>query len=222
MDVSENKYWFLRNHQLFRTLANSEVKDLCIISRFIMAKKSEFIYLANDNIPRIYLLKIGMIRIVEMENGKETIKDIIKQGDLFGELSLSKSGNKTEMAQVMSKDVSICSFRLEDFENVLAKNSQIALTYTKMVGEKMKNISNRYSGLVFKDVRARLIAFLKNWAATEGVKDGNIIRIKNYLTHSDIAGIICSTRQTVTELINDLEYQKKLTYTRSEVVLKDL
>lgn len=222
MDVSESKYWFLRNHQLFSTLANSEVADLCIVSRFMVAKKNDYIYLANDNIPRIYLLKVGMIRIVEKQDGKETIKEIIKQGDLFGELSLSKSGNNAEMAQAMSKEVSICAFRLEDFEKVLAKNSQIALTYTKMVGEKMKNISNRYTSLVFRDVRSRLITFLKDWATTDGTKEGSNIRIKNYLTHSDIAGIICSTRQTVTELINELEYEKKLTYTRSEVVLRDL
>ncbi len=222
MEQQETKYWYLRSHQLFKTLNNSEVKDLCILTRYITAAKNDFIYLANDEVPRIYLLKVGMIRIVEMENGKETIKDFIKQGDLFGELSLSKNGNKTEMAQAMSKEVVICAFKLDDFEKVLTKNAEIALHYTKMVGEKMKRISNRYSSLVFKDVRSRLIEFLKDWGEKEGTKTDTGIRIKNYLTHSDIAGIICSTRQTVTEIINDLEYQKKLTYTRSEVVLKNL
>ena len=75
---------------------------------------------------------------------------------------------------------------------------------------------------MFKDVKSRLNGFLKDWAEREGIRSGNETVLKNYLTHQDIAGLICATRQTVTQLLNDLESEGILAYTRQEIVIKDL
>ena len=47
------------------------------------------------------------------------------------------------------------------------------------------------------------------------------IILKNYLTHQDIASLICSTRQTVTALFNDLKEKGALDYTRNEIIIKN-
>lgn len=79
------KYWYLRDHKLFRTLSFGQIKQLCIITGFKKAKKGEIIYFSSSDVPRIFLLKKGNIKIVAVdEEGNETIKDIIQKGDLFG------------------------------------------------------------------------------------------------------------------------------------------
>ncbi|WP_035668218.1 Crp/Fnr family transcriptional regulator [Flavobacterium sp. 83] len=219
----ELKYWYLRDHKLFRTLSFGQIKQLCIITGFKKAQKGEIIYFSSSDVPRIFLLKKGTIKIVAVdEDGNETIKDIIQKGDLFGELTLETDDQTNEYAKVLSDDVAICSFLMADFEDLLLRNPSLALSYTKFVGLKMKRIKNSYSNLISKDAKTRLFQFLKDWAEKEGKKEGNKVVIENYLTQNDIAQIICTSRQTATQLLNEMETNGTLIYNRKEIVISDI
>ncbi|MFE3872087.1 Crp/Fnr family transcriptional regulator [Flavobacterium sp. ZS1P70] len=219
----ELKYWYLRDHKLFQTLSFGQIRQLCIITGFKKAQKGEIIYFSSSDVPRIFLLKKGNIKIVAVdEEGNETIKDIIQKGDLFGELTLEADDQTNEYAKVLSDDVAICSFLLSDFENLLLQNPSLALSYTKFVGLKMKRIKNSYSNLISKDAKTRLFQFLKDWAEKEGVKEGRKVVIENYLTQNDIAQIICTSRQTATQLLNEMENNGTLTYNRKEIIILDI
>lgn len=220
---SDNKYWYLRNHKLFRVLSNMQLKQLCIITGFKKAKKGDIIYLFSSDAPKIYFLKKGNIKIAELdEEGNEITKEIIQKGDLFGELSLDTTIKSNEYAQALTNDVTICSFLLSDFEELMEKYPGLALSYTKFVGLRFKKMSSNYSNLIFKDARSRLIYFIKEWAIREGVFEGSKVKLLNYLTQQDIAQIICTSRQTITQLFNDFEKDGKLLYKRQEIQIPDL
>ncbi|MGA9639092.1 Crp/Fnr family transcriptional regulator [Flavobacterium sp.] len=217
------KYWYLRDHKLFRSLSFGQIKQLCMIMGFKKASKGEIIYFSSSDVPRIFVLKKGNIKIVAVdEDGNETIKDILQSGDLFGELTLEVDSQVNEYAKVLSDDVVICSFLLSDFEDTLLKNPSLALSYTKIVGLKMKRIKNSYSNLVSKDAKTRLHLFLKDWCANEGKQEGGKIILENYLTQNDIAQIICTSRQTATHLLNDLESNGLIVYNRKEIIINDI
>ena len=219
----ELKYWYLRDHKLFWTLSMSQIKQLCIITGFKKANKGEIIYFSNSDVPRIFLLKKGSIKIVAVdEEGNESIKDIIQKGDLFGELTLENDDQSNEYAKVLSDDVVICSFLMSDFENLLLQNPSLALSYTKFVGLKMKRIKNSYANLISKDAKTRLYQFLKDWAEREGKRTENRVIIENYLTQNDIAQIICTSRQTATQLLNEMETNGLLYYNRKEIIITDI
>lgn len=219
----ELKYWYLRDHKLFRTLSFGQIKQLCIITGFKKAQKGEIIYFSSSDLPRIFLLKKGNIKIVAVdEDGNETIKDIIQKGDLFGELTLETDNQSNEYAKVLSDDVAICSFLMSDFEDLLLRNPNLALTYTKFLGLRMKRIRNSYSNLISKDAKTRLFQFLKDWADREGKKEGDTVVLENYLTQNDIAQIICTSRQTATQLLNEMEASGLLIYNRKEIIISDI
>jgi CRP/FNR family transcriptional regulator, cyclic AMP receptor protein len=220
----EIKYWYLRNHKLFRNLANSEINELCILTGMVRANKSEYIYLPNDE-KRIFILKKGIIKIVaEDDEGNEVTKDIIMAGDIFGELTLDTTLNNNsnqELAVVASKEVIICSFLVENFEKLLASKPELSLSYMKWVGFKLSKLKMRYADLVAKDVKTRLLNFMQNWIIENGEQKENNWHIKNVLTQKDIAGIIGATRQTVATTISQLEDQGVLVYGRDEIILKN-
>ncbi|MFV8336903.1 Crp/Fnr family transcriptional regulator [Flavobacterium sp. RSP29] len=213
----------MRDHKLFRTLSFGQIRQLCIITGFKKAKKGEIIYFSSSDLPRIFLLKKGNIKIVAVdEDGNETIKDIIQKGDLFGELTLEADSQSNEYAKVLSDDVAICSFLMSDFEDLLLRNPSLALSYTKFVGLKMKRIKNSYSNLISKDAKTRLFQFLKDWAEKEGKKIEDKVVIENYLTQNDIAQIICTSRQTATQLLNEMETNGAIIYSRKEIIITDI
>ncbi|CAN1546948.1 Crp cAMP-binding proteins - catabolite gene activator and regulatory subunit of cAMP-dependent protein kinases [Flavobacteriaceae bacterium] len=219
----ELKYWYLRDHKLFWTLSMSQIKQLCIITGFKKAKKGDIIYFSSSDVPRVFLLKKGNIKIVAVdEDGNETIKDIIQKGDLFGELTLESDANSNEYAKALTDEIIICSFLLSDFEELLLQNPSLALSYTKFVGLKMKRIKNSYSNLISKDAKTRLYQFLKDWAEKEGKRTENRVVIENYLTQNDMAQVICTSRQTATQLLNEMEINGLLLYNRKEIIIEDI
>lgn len=219
----EIQYWFLRNHKLFSTLSSEDIRGLCIISRYKTAKKQEIIYFADEPDSRLFLLKSGKIRIMESDAaGNEMVKEILQSGDIFGEITLSSQpGVHGEFAQVLSDKVVICSFKKDDFESLLEAKPFLALQYTKFVGFKLKRLKNRYANLVFKDVRARLTHFLGDWMEGEGevMQDGSI-KLNNYLTHQEIANLVCTTRQTATQLLNEMEKNGLISYDRKSILIR--
>ena len=219
----ELKYWYLRDHKLFRTLSMSQLKQLCMIIGFKKAKKGEIIYFSDSETPRVFLLKKGNIKIVAIdEEGNETIKDIIQKGDLFGELELDPDKTSNELAVALTDEVSICSFLLADFENLMLKHPDLALSYMKFVGLKLKRIKNNYANLMSKDAKTRLKTFLLDWSQREGNKKGNTVRLENYLTQTDIAQIICTSRPTATKLLIELEEEGLIHYTRKEITIPNV
>ncbi|MFN8344847.1 MAG: Crp/Fnr family transcriptional regulator [Spirosomataceae bacterium] len=218
----ETRYWFLRDHQLFRHLNSSELKQVCLITNFKSAKKSEIIYFAHEEHNRVYFLKKGIIKIVELsDDGSETVKEVLQKGDLFGQITPDAS-DLDEYAVVLSDSVTICSFRMEDFETVIQQNPSLAVNFVKLVGLRFRRLENRYANLMFKDVRTRLLIFLDEWAQKEGTVTNEGVILKNYLTHQDMAGLICSTRQTVSQLFSELKQLGVLDYDRKSILIPDI
>ncbi|GAA0551191.1 Crp/Fnr family transcriptional regulator [Chitinophaga japonensis] len=219
------QYWHLRRHRLFSKLSAADIKELCILSGYKKAAKDEVIYI-SDHVRRIYVLKKGVIRISTIDAaGNEVLKDVVQEGDLFGEITLSPGHNGQqgpEIARAVSQEVSLCSFLLQDFEKLLLRKPGLSLEYTRWIGMKLTRMHTRYADLVCKDARTRLIEFLKGFSIQRGKVKGREVRIRNYLTQKDIAGIIGATRQTVATLIGELEQQGLLRYSRSEIIIPDM
>jgi CRP/FNR family transcriptional regulator, cyclic AMP receptor protein len=223
--LEDIKYWFLHDHQLFSILSREENRALCLIPNFKTVKKNEVIYFSHENEQRLYTIKKGTLKIVQVDaEGKETVKEILRAGDLFGQYTFDEAmdKNEDEFAVAVTEKVIICSFRVNEFEEILQRNPSLAVRYTKLVGFKIKRITNNYSNLMFKDVKTRFKLFLKEWALREGNGAEKDVVIKNYLTHNDIAGLICSTRQTVTTLFNELKTDGLIDYDRTEITVHNI
>lgn len=222
---TNSKYWHLRNHNMFSQLNEEEIGNLCIISAYKKAKKNEIIYFSNQDLDRLYILKEGRIKIAYYdENDTEVISEILMEGDIFGEVSLRKSqGENHEFAQAISDEVSMCSFTLENFKELLRQNPDLAITYSQKIGDKLRNINTKYSDLICKDVKERVLAFFRRNAMQEGKRKGDRVELNMYLTHQDIANYTASSRQTVSTIIGDLEKAGKLTYQgRKKVIIPNI
>lgn len=222
---SDLNYWYLRNHNLFEQLNDIEINELCIISSFKKAKKGEFVYFSDQDIQRLYILKKGRIKIAYYNSEElEVISEILVEGDIFGQTSLKDHPNSNkESAQVLSDDVFVCSFTIEDFLKVLHKKPDLAIGYAQKVGDKLHVLENKYSDLIFKDVRTRVIDFFKLNAKYEGKWEGDKVEIGMFLTQNDIANFTASSRQTVSTIINDLIREGKIIYqSRKKVIIPDI
>ncbi|MBI2731142.1 MAG: Crp/Fnr family transcriptional regulator [Sphingobacteriales bacterium] len=223
MTVDE-KMLLIRNYDLWCHISDSEYEELNLEHNFIEARKGDYIYFDSHYHNKLYFLKNGYIKIGHIdENGKEIVKEIIQKGETFGQITLEKNNLHGEFALAYKGDVSLCAFNIEDFQRLLKSKPALALEYTKQVGNKLHQIQNRLVNLLNKDVKTRLISFFGQLIEKNmGDNTSEGFCIPNYLTHEDIANLIGSTRQTVTTMINELETEGVLSYSRHQICFLDV
>jgi len=218
----ETKYIYLKSNPLFRELDETRLMELSTVIKVHNLYRSESISYGDGDYSKIYFVVKGKVKIAESNDiGDELIKDILTEGDFFGDLSLDGNLSFDEYAEALTTNTIVCSFKVSDFRRVLQTNPHMALSYANKVSRKLRKLENRHADLVFRDAKARLIHFIKNWARMDGNLVGNKIVLPNYLTHSDIAGFISTSRQSVNVLLNELRDSGLLFYNRKKIELND-
>lgn len=218
----EIKYVYLKNHPLFANVPDNKIQEACNMAKVRTIYRGETIGYGDGSYSKIYLLIKGKIKITEsgdMDN--ELIKDILTAPDVFGDLGLAGNYSTDECAEALTANTIVCAFNVHDFRAILKDNIMLALEYANIVNNKLQRLEGRHSDLVFRDAKSRLIRFIKNWARTDGSRIGDKIILNNYLTHSDIAGVIATSRQSVNVLFNELRDSGMLFYNRKRIELND-
>ena len=216
----------LRKFDLWSALSDEEYKELHVLDNTKEFKEGEYIYFEAFIHSQIYFIKHGYIRIGHLDDdGNKIVHDVLQPGDFFGQLSLERNTLNGEFAQCIKSGVSLCSFSIEDFNQLLHKKPQLAIKYSKLAGLRMRRFENRILNILQKDTRTRLIQFLDQLLKEAKSKKNilpNSVSIPNYLTHEEIAQLIGASRQTVTTLLNQLKEYGKLVYSRKELTFHNV
>lgn len=218
----EIKYAYLKSHPLFAGAGEQKITEACSMVKVKTVFRSETLSYGEGDYSKVYLLIKGKIKITECDSmDNELIKDILTAPDLFGDLSLAGDPSIDEFAEALTANTIVCVFNSNEFKRILSEHPVIAMNYANIVNNKLKKLENRHSDLVFRDAKSRLIRFMKNWAQADGSPMGDKIILNNYLTHSDIAGVIATSRQSVNVLLNELRDAGMLFYNRKRIELSN-
>lgn len=156
----EEKLLLIRNYNLWSHLSDEECEELNLVHRYMEARKGEFIYFEPEHLTKLFFIKEGYIRLgYRNDKGEEVVREIIREGEIFGQFTLQRQDMQGEFAQAHKADVSLCAFNISDFEKILSRKPQLAIGYTRQVGQRLRQAENRLMNLLHKDVRVRLLGF---------------------------------------------------------------
>jgi CRP/FNR family transcriptional regulator len=204
------------------SLTEQKLKETAVMAKLRTVYRGEVISYGEGGYTRVHFLVKGKVKITDNSAAEsELIKDILVEPDIFGDLSLEGQLSRYESAEALTTNTIIVSFHVNDFKRILEDNPLMALNYVRNVNAKLQRLENRHADLVFLDTKDRLIRFIKNWARTDGSRMGDKIILNNYLTHSDIAGFIATSRQSVNMLLNELRTSGMLCYNRKHIELNN-
>lgn len=200
------KYLMIEQLNLLKDLTEKEKNDIAHFGSFLKLKKDQKVYEAEQPIRSVYILLKGSIKVgLEMEPGKSIIKQLIAEGDIFGENILTKKINRADYAQALS-DSQVLIIPKEKFESILFENPKFCTSIVSHIMVQLSNLERRISDFVYLKAQKRIEGFLKNMAVTRGIKIGiDELLIKHNLSHSDIAFITDTSRQTVSRVLGELK-----------------
>jgi CRP/FNR family transcriptional regulator len=220
--IEETKLSYLKALPVFKNIQDKQFESIAHLIKVRRLYSGESINYGDGQSSKIYFVVSGKVKLTEL-NGTdgELVKDILNEGEVFGDLELEGDPKNFEFAEALTDNTVVCHVSCADFITILQTYPQIAIVYAKRVTKKLKRLEDRYTDLMLYDVRSRLMRFIRNWANIEGSKMGDKIILTNYLTHNDIADMISTSRQTVSILFKEMKDSGLIYYNRKFIQLND-
>jgi CRP-like cAMP-binding protein len=212
--------WFIENVNLFDLLCPHQFADYKEKHSFRTYSNNDFVYMEGDTSNTLYLIAAGKIKIAFItDNGKEVLKAVLSKGEIFGELSLLGETHREEFAQVLEDGTVLCPITIDILYALMLHNKNLSLKIHKWIGLRIKKVERKLDLLVNKDVKTRLVEFIKELADERGEKRADYTVIKHPFTQKDIADLIGASRQTVSTLLNEFSEKGLIKITRGKFLM---
>jgi len=200
------KFLMLQDLDLFSSLSHDELNNLASVCSLCNVNKDEKIFSKGDSIEYVYVLIKGSVKIgANIDFQKSIIKQLIHNGEIFGENILTKNTVRNDFAQSLAPS-QIFKILKADFEKLITTNPVFCTKIVSHILQQLNNLELRIADFVYKKAQNRIENFIKKLALKKGIKIGiEEILIKHNLSHSDIAHITDTSRQTVSRVFGDLK-----------------
>ncbi len=208
---------------IFQCLSEDELCRLEQMSEYKVKPKFTYIYLPDEVSTHVFFLAQGTVKIgTHSDDGKEVIKSLIHPTAMFGELGIIGESKRQDFAQALREEVHVYALKVEDLKRLMRANFQLCDKIMAMLGNRLMNAESKLESLIFKDARTRIIEFIKDSVSKSGRRIGYEMLLKHSLTHQDIANITCTSRQTVTLVLNELRKSDLIYFNRGKILIRDM
>lgn len=164
-------------------------------------KKGDFI--ENNTSNSVFLLKQGNARIFHLhEDGKECVIGLIQPGDFIDLLDIFTQRKNTVLSRALT-DVIVVAVSKKEIRKIVEETPELAMALLEHFSYKIQEMIEILEQVGYGKVEQRLIYLFNKLADLQQGQDG-WYPLPTSLTHQDIAGMVASSRETVTLLINKL------------------
>jgi CRP/FNR family cyclic AMP-dependent transcriptional regulator len=213
----------LQRFPLLSSLSQADLQRLTQMAELKTKPKHAFIYLADEPSEYVCFLASGAVKIgIYSPDGREIIKSIQHPFTVFGELGLTGELCRAEFASTMNQEVTYFAIRVDDFKAMMQQNFHLAQAVMLYLGERLRKAERQWESLILKDVRTRIVEFLKESAGERGRQVGFETLVKHGLTQQDIANLVGASRQTVTAILNELKKSNLIHFNRNSILIRDM
>ena len=184
---------------------------ICEIFEMDNIEKGKSIDLKDKYNNNVFFLKKGSVKIVSTTNN--TVKYVVKRGNIFGELVLFNKEDATEEVAYALEDCVICHIEPDQMKQLMEKHKSLKNGILKIYGTRIKKLERRLHSLLYKDSATRIKEFVSDYLEEFGEtsEEGNLIA-KNLLSHKDVANLTNTSRQTVSNVLSTMRKDGLIDY----------
>ena len=218
----ESVFNLINQIPVLSVLNSDELAELLTKTKKREIPRFGYVYSPGTYPESIYFLLEGMIKIaIQSDHGREAIKSILDAPNMFGEQAISSDSFHDEFAVAMQDGAVILELDVNDFRELMKNNHKVNEEIITFLGHKVKQIEKRLEAQIFKNARDRIIDFIKESACRRGHRVGYDWFLKRTLTQQEIANYTGTSRQTVTEVFNELKKANQIYFNRNKILIRD-
>jgi CRP/FNR family transcriptional regulator, cyclic AMP receptor protein len=195
----------IRRVPLFATLSDSEFDSLQSIFLIRSFNRNQIIFLEEETGKYMYIVLAGKVKVTKStSDGKETVLAVQQEGDFFGEMALLDG--KTAPATVAAmEDCRIAMVSGSDFHQHLMRNEKVMQQIIQVLCSRLRQVWARIQSLSYSTADARIRGTLFQLSRKHGISDEFGIVIDLKITHQELAGMVGTSRETVSRTLSQLQ-----------------
>lgn len=213
--------WHLTEKDFFSGLP-AERKDFVALSTLLSVEKNQFLFLAGHRGDSAFYLEEGKVRIFRISPfGKEAIVFIRTPGEMFGLAEILGEQKRVFNAQAITP-CRLYEIRKKDFEILLQRHYPIAKRAIEILGRRIRYLGEQIESLMVCDVSTRLLKLL-TCLCCHNITDPSVLNrpipVPVKLTQEQIAAMIGSSQQTVSETLKKMKEDELIEISGKEITL---
>jgi CRP/FNR family transcriptional regulator, global nitrogen regulator len=184
-------------------LEDFEGAGIRVAERRLAAK--DMIFAPGDPDDQVYFLLEGTVRLYKIYGEyKEATVALLREGDVFGELSLEETSRQNAFAEAITP-ARVAVVRKSVLNEVTKRCPEFALKLFSSFSERLRQSDETIESLLDREVSARLATLLSHLGDRFGEPYGSGTVLKVRLTHQDLANMIASTREAVSKEMSEFQ-----------------
>lgn len=213
--LRQEKLSYLSSIEIFRDLSPKELKEMDRQLTMTGCAAGKVFYMPEESGEVLFLLKKGRVQLYRLSpEGKKIVVATLGPGAIFGEMSLVGQGMHNTFAEAADECI-LCVMSRADIERLMREKPQVAMRIVETLGKRLTEMEQQLEEVAFKSLPARLASLLLRLAGETG---GN--EVAGY-THQELAEILGTYRETITQILNDLRVEGLVQIERKKVIITD-
>jgi CRP-like cAMP-binding protein len=183
---------------LFAGLPAAELDELANAAHFVQLEAGQLLFVKDEPGHQLYVVSRGVIRISSNSlDGKETILNLLRAGQMFGEVAVLDGQDRTSNATA-HEATELLVLERRDLMGFLERNPEAMRRMLVAVCARLRWISEALEDAHFLDLPRRLAKRILLLAQLFGHRHSSGgIRIAVQLSQQDLAELLVVTRESV-------------------------
>lgn len=210
----EDKLGLLREADVFRDLADEQMRRVEQMTVMSQIPRGQTIYAAGEMDEALFVLKRGKVQIFRLDpEGKKLIVSTVDAGTLFGEMTFTGQRMLGGYAEAL-EDSTLCVLSRHDVEALILEYPSIGIQLLRMLSERLRELETRLEEASLRDIPSRVAAALLRMAD----RQGPVVA----LTHQELADTVGTHRETVTRALGEFRDRGLIGLQRHHVQIRDM
>lgn len=211
-----DKALLLRNHPLFRELSPSILERISAYIRRRSVAKGSIIFEKGDAGVGLIGVLAGSVKIsVTSADGRDVVLNIIREGEIFGEIALLDGRPRTANATAMS-DCDLMVIERRDFVPFLRGQPDVMLKLMEILCARLRKTSEQVQDVTFLNLSARIAKTLLRLTANP---DRSRATGKVAITQREISQIVGRSRESTNKQLRAWARQGWIRLERGSVTI---
>lgn len=170
-------------------------------------RRGETLFEAGADANNLYVIERGKIKLSRSlshdDPRRESLLNVLGDGQVFGELSLLDPGPRTTTAVAITQ----CELRRLSgtaLDQALTEHPELARGLLRQLAHRLRTATDYASDLVLNDVHGRTARTILRLADLFGVETADGIVVKHGLTQQEIAHMVGASRESVNKFLMEL------------------
>jgi CRP/FNR family cyclic AMP-dependent transcriptional regulator len=211
----------LQQVPIFQELSQDDLRAFAPLFTEQKFKKGSILFLEGDRGEEFYLIGSGVIKIYRIDDAKEIILSLFREGDFFGEMALVRDGLTRSANAETLENSTLYVMKRSSFIAFMEKSPMLCLKLLEATMERLRKANEQIYDLTFLGVRSRILKSIIRMSEQYGtpIEEGILIDVK--LTHQQLANMVGTVRESVTKVLQELQDEGCIVVRKKRIILID-